>query len=410
MPILTEETAKLPLPRFHTLRQVFDDAKIPDIRVAVASAFSVSPIENERLKGRKIALAIGSRGIKNLAEIVGATVDYLVAKGALPFIVPAMGSHGGATAAGQSAVLEGYGISESTMGVRIASTMETKRIADTSGGLPIWFSSDALQADLIIPIARIKPHTDFRGKVESGLCKMLAIGLGKHRGCSTLHKEGFQAFSHLIPEAAEKIIAHAPIAYGLAILENAYDQTAYLEVVPANEFLSREPALLRQAMANMPRIIPERIDILVIKEIGKDISGAGMDPNIIGRTTKGILEGYRGPSVKRIVVLGVSKASKGNAIGIGLADFTVKGMLPDIDYEATNANSIASGNPEAARVPIAMDDEEDAIRASISCTPGIDPDQPRIVRIKNTLELETIEISEALVEEARACPNLEFLP
>jgi hypothetical protein len=409
MPILTEEILSLPIPRFTKVRQIFKSERITDIDRETLMAWENSSISHLNVAGKKIALAVGSRGLRNLPSIVRATGRYLESRGAKVFIVPAMGSHGGATAQGQSAVLEGYGISESNIGIPVVSTMATSKIAETSKGRPIYFSQDALAADMIIPIARIKPHTDFRGKVESGLCKMLAIGLGKHQGCSTLHKEGFQEFSWLIPEVAERILAKAPVAFGLAILENAYDQTSMIEVVEGREFLNREPVLLKLAMDSMPRIIPDNIDVLVVREIGKDISGAGMDPNIIGRTTKGLLEGYRGPSIKRIIALAITLASKGNATGIGLSDFTVKEILPTIDYIATNANSIASGNPEAGRIPIAMESEADAIRASISCAPGANPINPRIVRIKNTLDLEIIEISDALLDEARMCHNLEVL-
>jgi hypothetical protein len=409
MPILTEETLSLPIPRFTKVRQIFKSERITDIDRETFMAWENSSMSRHDVAGKKIALAVGSRGIRNLSTIVRATGRYLESRGAKVFIVPAMGSHGGANAQGQSSVLEGYGISESDIGIPVVSTMATSKIAETSKGRPIYFSQDALAADMIIPIARIKPHTDFRGKVESGLCKMLAIGLGKHQGCSTLHKEGFQEFSWLIPEVAERILAKAPVAFGLAILENAYDQTSKIEVVEGSKFLDREPELLKLAMDSMPRIIPNNIDVLVVREIGKDISGAGMDPNIIGRTTKGLLEGYQGPGIKRIIALAITPASKGNATGIGLSDFTVKEILPTIDYMATNANCIASGNPEAGRIPIAMESEADAIRASISCAPGTDPKNPRIVRIKNTLDLEIIEISDALLDEARMCHNIEVL-
>ncbi|SBV90557.1 conserved hypothetical protein [uncultured Alphaproteobacteria bacterium] len=210
----------------------------------------------------------------------------------------------------------------------------------------------------------------------------------------------------MIPEVAATILGRLPVAFGLAILENAYDETARLEAVPGTAFLSREPELLAEAKRLMPRILLSDIDVLIVGRIGKDITGAGMDPNIVGRTTRGPLPQFDGPRVKRIVVLGLSERTAGNAIGIGLADFTVREILAGIDYEATYANSIASGNPGACRIPIALADEAEAVRAALSCTPGVDLAHPRIVRIRSTLELEYIEVSAALLGEVERTPGL----
>lgn len=406
MPVLTREAAALPLPRMFAVRQVFDDARLEDAAAAVEGELARPEIRRLVHPGARIALAVGSRGIRNLARITRTLIDGLKAMGALPFIVPAMGSHGGGTAEGQADILAGYGITRETMGVPILSAMDTEIIGRTANGIPIHLAKEALQADLIVPVARIKPHTDFRGPIESGLCKMLAIGLGKHNGCSRLHREGFARFDRLIPEVGGRIVELAPVGFGLAIVENAYDQTEHIEAVPAGEFLSREPELLIRAKRLMPRILLSGIDVLVVERIGKDITGAGMDPNIVGRTTKGPLPDFDGPLIKRIVVLGLSAKTAGNAIGIGLADFTVQGILAGIDYEATYANCIASGNPEAGRIPVALANEAEAIRAALSCTPGVDVASPRIVRIGSTLDLQRIELSEALLDEAEREPRL----
>lgn len=406
MPILTRETAGLKLPRMVRLRQRFDPERLDDpsaeaFRAAAEAARVLSP-------GARVAVAVGSRGIRNLQAIVRAVLEALRGAGTEPFIVAAMGSHGGGTPEGQRAVLASYGITEELMGVPIDAEMETVELGRTASGVPVRFARSALDADAVIPVARIKPHTDFRGPVESGLCKMLAIGLGKHEGCSRLHKEGFHRFSTLIPEAAGRILESAAVPFGIAILENAYDETCLIEAVPGARFLERERELLPLAAARMPRLLFPKIDVLVVERIGKDISGAGMDPNIVGRTTKGILEGYEGPEIGRIIVLDVSEASHGNAIGIGLADFTVESMLGRIDRTATFANAVASGNPESGRIPIALADEEEAVRAALACLPDADPQAPRIVRIADTLHLGELWASEILAGAAGRDPRLEL--
>jgi len=406
VPVLTEETLRLPLPKMFSAKQVFDSARLDDLNQTIKSEFEKPEICGRVVPGARVAVAVGSRGIRNIDRITLALIKELKSAGASPFVVPSMGSHGGATADGQLRLLAGYGISEETMGVPVLASMETSVVGHTDDGIPIHVSKDALAADLIVPIARIKPHTDFRGRVESGLCKMLAIGLAKHVGCSRLHREGFGRFGNLIPDVATRIIQKTPVGFGLAIVENAYDETARIEAVPASQFLQRESELLIEAKRLMPRILLSNIDVLIIKQIGKDVSGAGMDPNIVGRTTKGPLEGFNGPLIKRIVVLGLSKSTSGNAIGIGLADFTIKDILSRIDHESTDANCIASGNPEAAKIPIALNDEAEATRAALTCTPGVDPHKPRIVRIESTLELGRIEFSEPLLEEVQREPRL----
>lgn len=408
MPILTEEAQAFRMPRLLRAKQRFDAVSIPDLEDAIAVEFRKGHAGSALKPGWRVAIAVGSRGIHDIDRIVRCLVALVRSKGSLPFIVPSMGSHGGATAEGQTALLAGYGITEDLVGAPVVSSMEVAEIGKTPGGVPVYFDKAALGADAIIPVARVKPHTDFRGPIESGLCKMLAIGLAKHVGCSRLHREGFSSFSTLIPEAASVALAKAPVLFGLAIVENARDETTHVEAVPAGNFLSREPELLALAKRNMPRILAKDIHVLVIGEIGKDISGAGMDPNIVGRTTKGILAGFDGPSIQRIVVLGLTEATHGNAIGIGLADFTVTSILDRIDRGATFANSIASGNPEAGRIPIALDTEDEAVAAALSCSKGGDFNNPRIVRIRNTLSMGEIEISEAIAQDPDRDPRLQI--
>ncbi len=400
MPILTDSALKISLPKMTKVMQTFDRIKIENIEEIIIQELRKEEIYKRVYPGQKIALAIGSRGIYQLDVIVKTLVNFLKDKGAKPFIVPSMGSHGGATAPGQLKVLESYGISEIKMGVPIISSMEVIEIGKTVDGIPVYFDKVAYEnADMVIPVARIKPHTDFKGEIESGICKMMAIGLGKHIGCSRLHQEGFDTFAKLIPEVAKIIIEKTKIGFGLGIIENAYDKTMTIQAIPSDKIIDEEKKLLTIAKRQMPSIMVPEIDVLIVEEIGKDISGAGMDPNIIGRTTKGKLDGFNGPKIQRIVVLGLSDATQGNACGIGLADFTTRKVADQINQVSTYANVIASANPEAGRIPISLDNEREAIIAAIKCCSRIDENNPKIVRIKNTLDLEIIEVSQNILTD-----------
>ena len=408
MPVLSHAMSTLPLPRMVRATQAFESHGISDVEKRVQEQFA-KPAVRERIRpGQKIALAVGSRGINQLARIVKEVISSLRGLGAEPFIVPAMGSHGGATAEGQRDILRRYGICETEMGVPVVSSMEVVQIGQTARGIPVFMDRAASCADMVLPVARIKPHTDFRGPIESGLCKMLAIGLGKHEGCSRLHQEGFESFHELIPEVARVFLEKARIGFGLALVEDAYDQTALVETVMAEDFLTREPQLLLQARNWMPRIMAPRIDVLVVEEIGKAISGSGMDPNIIGRTTKGQLPDFNGPAIQRIVVLDLTEETRGNAAGIGLADFTTQKVFLAIDRGKTFANVIASGNPEAGRIPVTLDTDEEAIRAAISCCARINILSPNVVRIRNTLALHEIFVSENMIPELTGKPGITF--
>ncbi len=399
MPILTDSALNMELPKMIKVKQIFDNTEIKNVEATIFEQLNRIRINSTVKPGCKVAVAVGSRGIGNLDIIVRTVGKCLKSLGAKPFIVPAMGSHGGATSKGQKEVLKGYGIDESSMEMPIKSSMEVIKLGKTKDGVPVFMDKLAYNADMVVPIARIKPHTDFKGVIESGLCKMLAIGLGKHEGCSRLHQEGFERFDTIIPEVAKVFLCRAPVGFGIAIVENAYDRTALIRAVPAGDFLKDEPELLKLAKKLMPCIMLPSIDVLIVEQLGKDISGAGMDPNIIGRTTKGPLEGFNGPEIKRIVVSGLSKASHGNACGIGLADFTTKKAVNGIDYVSTYANVIASGNPEAGRIPVVMDNERESVIAAIKCCPQIDQDSPKIVRIKDTLHLEHIFLSENMITD-----------
>jgi hypothetical protein len=383
----------------HPVKQIFPNQRLSDIAGAVRSEIARQDIRDTIKPGQSVAVLVGSRGIASLAEIVKHTIATIKDMGAEPFIVPAMGSHGEGDAEKQQEIIEGYGVTESYTGAPIRSSMETIVVGYTSGGIPVHVDKTAAAADAIVPVARVKVHTDFDAPIESGLCKMLAIGAGKHNGCSRLHMEGFVNFPRIIPEVASVILENVNIAFGIAIIENAHEYVHSIHAVRGTDFLSKEATLLTLSRSLMPRLQFDEIDVLIVERIGKDITGAGMDPNITGRTSVGRIKDFSGPSVKRIVVFDLSPGSHHNATGIGCAHYTVKRLFDKIDLMATYANCIASGNPEAGRIPIMMDSEDDAIRAAISTATGADITAPKIVRIQDTLHLINIQVSDALYEQ-----------
>ncbi len=376
------------------IEQIFPDEHLDDVEMSVRNA--VLPLAATMEPGCTAAVLAGSRGIQHIDSIVKTVFNTLLASGIRPFIVPAMGSHGGGTSEGQEEILKSYGITEETMGVPINSSMDTEVIGFTPEGIEVHFSKPALEADYVIPVCRVKPHTDFSGPIESGICKMLAIGGGKHNGCSRLHREGFPALAHIIPDAAGVIIDKVEIPFALAIVENAFDNPHTIEAVPGSEIFSREPELLDLARSLMPRIKFDDVDVLIVEQIGKNISGTGMDPNIIGRDSYGQIPGAV-PRVKRIIIEDLTEDSHGNAIGFGMADFILRRAFEKVDLGMTYTNGMASGNPEGARIPVIAETEEEALRAAIQTAHQTDIDNPKIVRIKDTLHLSEIEISENML-------------
>jgi hypothetical protein len=346
--------------------------------------------------GSRVAITAGSRGINNLVSMTRAAADAIKSMGGRPFIVPSMGSHGGATGEGQQSLLADLGISERTMGCPVVSSMEVEEIGRTSNGTPVYLDRNALQADGIVVINRIKPHTAFHGEIESGLCKMLAVGLGKHRGAQQMHAAGLGV---AIVEAARVILAKAPVLAGVAVLENALDETAEVQVVPPGQFEETDRALLTRAWKVLPRVPLDPLDVLVVDEMGKNISGTGMDVNVIGVGPRvgGKMEmGH--PVVSALVVLGLTPETHGNANGIGLADITTRRLVDSIDYKSTYTNVLTTRLWSAGRLPVIMETDREAIQTAVG---EISPDRVRLVRIKNTLHLEELEISEALLPQAR---------
>jgi len=394
----------VPLPKMVTVHQNFDAPKVADIPELIGSEFSKSEIRSKVKPGQVIAVGCGSRGIANIATIAKSVIDGLVALGAKPFIFPCMGSHGAASAEGQKQVLAGYGISEAAMGVPVRATMDTIIVGNLDDGTPVHMDANAAQAEGIVVINRIKPHTAFRGATESGLTKMLAIGIGKINGATTYHQHGMDVFPTLLPKVRDVNIKARNVLFGVGIVENAYDETAAIELIPAEQIGTREPALQEMAKGNMPRLQFSEIDVLVIEEMGKNISGAGFDPNITGRNRR-IIEWKTDLLVKKIVVLGLTPESHGNATGIGGADVVTMRLYQDMDVGATYANVITSMNLDGAAIPLIMNTDHDAIALAVKTVVRVKPEDCRIVRIRNTLDLAEIEVSEPMLAEVKARPE-----
>lgn len=399
-----------PLPPLYRVRQHFHAPVLEDLDAAVAE--QCRALDGRIRPGMRIGLTAGSRGIANIARILRAVGREVRARGGEPFIIPAMGSHGGATAGGQTAMLADLGITEASVEMPVVSSMEVREVDRLEGGPRVFVSVTALEADGVIVIGRVKPHTDFRSSIESGLSKMCAIGLGKHRGAQEIHSYGTQGLAYWLPRAARAIVRHARVLLGLAILENACDQIARIvAVAPEDIGGPAEEALLQEARGLMASLPFDQFDVLVVDEMGKNISGTGMDTNIIGRMMiQGVPE-FERPRIKTIAVLDLTDAAHGNAAGVGLADVTTMRLYRKIDFRATYINGLTSGigGVQRVKLPIVAPTDRDAIAAAILTCGRADATQVQLVRIKNTLELHEILISEALLPQARQIPHLEIL-
>lgn len=395
------------LPEFVKVRQCFSEERIPPerIRETVFAQLSREEIARRIRPGMSVCLTCGSRGIDNIVEITRAVAEFCKARGAEPFAVPAMGSHGGATAEGQLSVLRSFGITEQSIGCPIRSSMETACIGQTEEGQPVHIDRYAAGADAIILINRIKPHTSFRGTYESGLMKMMAIGLAKQRGAETCHAEGFPRMHHMVPLFGKAILKHAPVAFGLGILENAFDHTAQLHGLTPEEIISEEPRLLKVAAGLMPSLGFESCDVLIVDEIGKNISGCGMDPNITGVfATPGMTGGIQ---AQRRCVLSLTEETHGNGYGMGAADAVTRRLFDRLDLGQIYPNSITSTSLGFSKIPMIMESDADAIRLCLRTCNRIDKANPRIIRIRNTLALSELEISTALIPELKE--NMEVI-
>ena len=405
MDIVQKLIKDIPIPKMTKVKQVFDDKKIEDVDQVLNEELQKESIQKLVQPGMEIAVAVGSRGVDKIVEVTARTVKFLQEAGAKPFIVPSMGSHGGATAEGQTAVLAHLGITEETVHAEIRSSMEVVKIGELSNGLPIYVDQLASKADGIVVINRVKPHTAFRGKVESGIMKMISIGLGKQKGAEACHQLGFEHMGKHIIQMADVILEKMPILFAVATVENPYDKVALVEVMAPHEIEERETELQQLSKDLLPKIYFNEIDVLVIDEIGKNISGDGMDPNITGRYPTPYAHG--GPNVNKMVVLDLTPETEGNANGVGTADFTTKRLVDKTDWAATYANGLTSTVVAPTKIATTLNNDQQAIQAAIKTSNILDFNDVKMVRIKNTLELSEIEVSEALLDEVRKIDQVE---
>lgn len=408
MSVVNSILDQIQLPRMVRVRQKFDETMLDDIPGEVVRQLSRTEISSQIRPGMTIAVGVGSRGIHQIDVIVRTALDYLKACGAEPFIVPAMGSHGGATAEGQREVLANYGITEGSMDVPIKSSMEVVPVGVNEDGFTVYIDKNAYEADGIIVINRFKPHPAFRGRYECGLMKMLTIGLGKQQGAQVCHTEGFPKMARNVEMFARCIIKNTNLIAGLGIIENAYDRTMELHGLTSEEILDQEPALLLKAKKNIPTVIPTRLDVLVVDQMGKNFGGDGMDANVTRRfLVPGMEPDPEGPAC--VVPLSLSAESHGNAMGIGAADTTTRRLFEAMDFEATYPNALTAALAGSVRIPMVLDSDKHAIQAAVRSVWGADPARLRIVRIPNTLHIEQIEVSEALLPELRDRDDIEIL-
>jgi hypothetical protein len=398
------------LPKIFKIRQKIDTPRVENIESKVNELLDQCGLPKKVKKGERIALTAGSRGIKDKPKVLKAIIKRLKDLGASPFIVPCMGSHGGATAKGQLEMLGSLGITEKSMGAPILSSIKVEEIGRTKFGTPVLIDKNILKADKIIVVNRIKPHTDFKGEFESGLIKMMVIGMGKPEGALMVHRLTIKhGFPVVLTEIGSIILKKLPIFFGVGIVENPYDETAYLDLLKPQEMFEKEKALLRKARRLMPHLPFEQIDILIVDELGKNVSGTGFDTNVIGRCFSINNQKPKRPKITRIFVRDLTEASHGNACGIGMAEYTTKRLVEKIDYPSTRINALTGMTPENGRVPIFFERDRKALETAHYNSGVFNPKDLRIVWIKNTLELEYIYASTPLLEEARSNPRIEII-
>jgi Lactate racemase N-terminal domain len=407
-------TLLMDLPKIARVRRSYRQPAVADAAAAVDEAVARSRLAARPKPGGGVAITAGSRGISGIAGIARATVQALRARGFEPFVVSAMGSHGGGTAQGQRDLLAELGLTEASLGCPIRSEMDTVVLGTNSFGLPIHFDRNAFESDGIVLLNRIKPHTSFTGRYESGLLKMLTVGLGKREGAAQVHKLGLPGLRTLIPEVGALLLEKTPVALGLAILENALEETARIVPVEPEDLLEVEPMLLDEARELMARLPFDQIDVLVVGELGKNYSGTGLDPNVIGRQRVETMPDLPRPTITRLAVLDLSIETRGNALGIGLADLTTERLVRGIDPTPMRVNSMTSNFLTRARVPLALPSDKDVIAASLQTCWRIEQEQARMVLIPNTLEIASFWVSPAFAADVEAHPELrietDFLP
>ncbi|HKB36063.1 MAG TPA: lactate racemase domain-containing protein, partial [Gemmataceae bacterium] len=395
------------IPQVAPIRQVLSQPTVAELAGETRRQWQQSRLAQRIRPGDRVAVAVGSRGIKNVAVLVRATLGYLRDLGAKPFVLAAMGSHGGATSEGQRQLLAEYGVSEDQLGVLVMTDMTSVQIGVNSWGEPVWWDRNALEADAVVTISRVKPHTDFRGKYESGILKMLVIGLGKREGASQHHHWGMRGLRDMLPETGKVVLEKTRFLAGLAVLENAREETARLQAVDREEVLAVEPGLLEEARRLMGRLPFDQLDLLVIGEIGKNYSGAGIDPNVVGRL---LIEGApepESPRITRICCLDLSPESHGNGTGVGIADLTTERLLAQIDPGPFRMNNLTACFLWRSKLPIAFPTDRECIDMGVQTCWQPKHDALRMAVIPNTLEMSELWVSAPLVEEAKKHSHLE---
>ncbi|MCI9347661.1 MAG: DUF362 domain-containing protein [Oscillibacter sp.] len=412
METITDLIKNQPIPKMVRIRQNFDRTHIPveDIPETVRKELDREDLGGKIQPGMKIAITCGSRGMTNNAVMARAMVDFVKSRGAEPYIVAAMGSHGGATAEGQTQILKDYGITEEAMGCPVKSSMETVQVG-LSGirKQPVFVDKNASEADGILLFNRIKPHTSFRGPYESGLMKMMAIGLGKQKGAESIHHQSPAIMHELVEEYGRTILENCPVLGGIAVIENAYDDTYMIKGLTPQEIIDKEPGLKEISYKTIARLLFEKCDVLVVDKIGKNISGDGMDPNISGRF---VLPQYcsGGIQAEKVVILDITDETHGNAQGIGLAEVTTRRLVNRMKLEMTYPTGVTNTFLHLMKIPMIMDNDREALQLALMCCPDAeDHDNMKLIRIPNTAHIGEIEISEGLLPLAEANPDIEIL-
>ncbi|MHC1746497.1 MAG: lactate racemase domain-containing protein [Negativicutes bacterium] len=405
--VVIEGAETIQFPKMMKIKQIYDANKIKDLTAWIIQEMQKNIQRKDDYKGKRICITAGSRGIPHLDLIIKTVVAELKEWGAKPFVIPAMGSHGGATAEGQKELIAGYNITEETVGAPILSSMDTVQIGELDDGTPVYCDKYAYESDGIVVLNKVKPHTDFRGKYESGMAKMIAIGLAKHKGASMFHMKGFPSFADRIPRVCEVFLQNAPVAFGVGIVQNAYDEISELEVMEKEQIMERDAALLQIAKEKVAKFKFPQIDVLIIDEIGKNISGNGHDPNITGRSNSAGFESVL--DLKKMFIRGISEESHHNGCGLAMADVTTLKCVRSVDFDITWTNVITATMLNGGRIPIYMNNDKEALLVAIRTCTGIDFNQAKVVRIKNTLCMEEIEVSESLYEECKNRNDIEII-
>ena len=400
---IEEILREVELPKVALVEQrVEGPSALEDIRKSVREALG-----DVDLPSGSVAIGVGSRGVSRISEVVAALAEALKEAGVEPFVVPAMGSHGASTAEGQAEVLRHLGVSEEEVGCPIRATMEAVEIGETPAGVPVYMDRNAYEADSVVVVNRIKPHTAFRGAVESGPTKMLAIGLGKQRGAYSIHSQGWEKIHRTIPDAARVAVESGKVAFGLGTVENADEEPCRIVAIPADRLEEAEAPLLEEAKTNLARLPFDELDVLVVDEIGKNISGDGADPNVTGRYPTTAASG--GPEVERMVYLGLTEETGGNANGLGMADVVTERLASRMERSATYMNALTSTAPAPVKTPMVMPTDEMAVAAALTMCAGVSPPEARLVRIENTIKLRRMWVSEALLGEVENDERLRVI-